>query len=890
VRNSYQLISSSKSINNNQLFQGKKMTIKKSGILVTTLAVLFSVALASGALALTISGTLRGTDGNPVMERMRVGATSDFENWTNVETANGQYSITNLNPGGYFVRAEAVNANSWYYMVYYPEALSEEGAEMIFLFEGDQAGIDITMSPGGRFSGSITPAEGGQLPQNMAQIQVFDDPQNFFNPLFEFETDQASNYSSPIIPAGSYLVRFIPPPMNDHVSMYYGDALSAGDAAWVTIDPASTTRDISAALPLGGRITGSARFGDVPLPGTIAIAILVDNSAYTIIGIGGADQQANYTIYGVPAGLCYVQFIPPAQELSGQWYRRAYSFQDATPVEVAAGEVTEDIDAEFERGAELNGTILLPDGSPVGQGMVNIILMGRSDLFTGNRGIEMTADGVWSTAGTVPPGVYGIEVEWLSDPTAALQFYNNATHPWDAEWMFMGTGMNTPPLAIQLREAGSISGTVSDPSRQGVEDIEMALMDDFGEFRWTRSGVDGVFEMGNIPSGRYYLMASPEYLEGRIDPENALVTTFSGNGFIRRTAERFDVAAGQNTEINITLARGGVMHVTATGPGGRFYDMIQDGVGIVPLAVDNNGTPSWDAASTSGNDGPPAMGAEGMDIALPPGSYTVAGLPIFIGTNIDDAPGVRRTFLGGGFGLQGAGRVNVVAGQTVDAAIQMVETGHSISGSARTAEGKPGMGITASVDADGFLVNAYIPTFTGFADPSGNYTLKGLPNGSYRLLNWPSEIAGYMISTWFPNVGDAGREPENLVVPNGAQQVAVNNADVPNTNITVQLAAHYTGVEPERHISPPTEFALNGVFPNPFNSSAIILFSLNRSSEIKLSLTDLLGREVAVLSEGRYGAGRYSARLNGESLSNGVYFARLEADGFKAVTKVVLMK
>lgn len=866
------------------------MPVQRSVISQIIIVLLCSIVIVSNALALNISGSLRGGDGNLIREQIRVGASSDMQNWSDVETGNGQYTIANLNPGVYWVRAEPVGINSWYPRTFYPATTNEDEAQMIFVFDQDAMGIDITMSEGGRFSGSITPDGGGQLPGDMAAILVSDNPQSFFDARFEFETDQASNYTSPIIPAGDYIVRFLPPPMNDHVPMYYGDALNPGNAAWVTIEPGATTANISAELPIGGRVTGSAMFGDEPMPGTIAIAIIVDNSEFYVFSYGGADQQANYTLYGLPAGQCYIQFMPPSEELCGQWYRQAYTFQDATPVQVQAEQVTENIDAEFERGAAINGTILNPDGSPVGQGMVNLELVGNSDLFAGNHGIEMTEDGVWRTPGTIPPGTYGVRVGWISEPNVAPQYYNNATHPWDADWMEMGAGVDTPPLVIHLQNGGTVSGYIEDAAHQRLSNIEVAVMDDYGEISGNRSDENGNFQFGNIPVGRYFLMATPPYDEGGIDPANAWVTTYSGNGFTRQGATRFDVTAEQNTEVNVTLGRGGVLHVIARGPGGRLYDMLQDGVGIMPMAFDNAGMPCWDAATPTGNDGPPSIPAEGSDIALPPGSYTVAGFPIFLGPDVAQAPNVRRTFLGGGFDLQGAVRINVVAGQSVEAVLDVVETGHAISGTARTAQGKPGQGVTAAVDGNGIIVNAYIPTFSGFADPNGSYMLKGMPNGSYRVLNWPSGDASYILATWYPNIGDPGRQVENLSIPNGAQQVAINNADVPNTNIALQLAAHYTGVEPEARFSVPAEFALHGAFPNPFNSSAVLFYSLNKSAEIKLSLTDILGREVALLSDGQHAAGMHSARINGEGLSNGVYFAKLETEGFKAITKVVLMK
>lgn len=842
-------------------------------------------------MAVNISGTLRGQDGNLVQESMRVGASQNMDDWTEVETANGQYTIAGLEPGGYYVRAEPVDPNSWLFRTYYSQVYNEDDAEYIWVWDQGIDRIDFIMISGGRFSGSITVEGDGQLPGDIAMIAVYDDPNSWFNTFFEFETEEASGYTSPVLFPGSYLVRFAPLPGDDHASVFYGGAISAAEAEWVTIEPRTVTENISAELPLGGQVTGLATFEGEPLPGTMAVALIVEGYSYSLVGMGGAGMDGNFALHGVPAGECYLQFIPPSDELCGQWFRHAYSLTDATPVMVRAGEVTANINVEFDRGAGLNGTILKPDNTPLGQYEGWIELLGSFDVFGSNTYIEMTEDGVWQTAGALPPGVYGIHVEDLADPMIATQYYNNALHSFEANWMFMGAGMNTPPLIIQLREGAMIHGMITLPGNMELAGVEVDLMDEYGDVRSNSvTNEEGSFEIGNINPGSYYLRATPGYNEDvPLTPANALATTYSGNVYLRTDADWFDVAAGSNQEINVTMGRGGIVHVTATGPEQRTYDMFEDGVGIIALAIDAEGNPIWDAASPSGDDGPPALAEDGADYVLPAGSYTVVGVPIFIGSGIENAPAVRRTFLGGGFDLQGAQRINVVAGQTVQSPLQMAESGHTISGTARTTDGKPASGVTAAIDANGDIVCAYMPSLTGFVSPDGAYQLPGLPNGTYRVMNFPTDDS-YIVTTWYPSVADPGGHVEALEVPEGAGQAVINNANTGNINIIVQNGENYTGVEEHPLFTLPAEFALHGAFPNPFNSSAVLLYSLNKAVDVKLTLTDVLGREVAVLGEGRQAAGIHSVRINGESLANGIYFARMEAAGFSAVTKITMMK
>jgi hypothetical protein len=86
------------------------------------------------------------------------------------------------------------------------------------------------------------------------------------------------------------------------------------------------------------------------------------------------------------------------------------------------------------------------------------------------------------------------------------------------------------------------------------------------------------------------------------------------------------------------------------------------------------------------------------------------------------------------------------------------------------------------------------------------------------------------------------------------------------------------------------EFRLDQNFPNPFNPSTTIKYELPRSSDVKLSVFDLLGREVSVLVDERREAGVHEVKFDGSGLSSGVYFYRLSAGRFVQTLKLLLVK
>lgn len=88
----------------------------------------------------------------------------------------------------------------------------------------------------------------------------------------------------------------------------------------------------------------------------------------------------------------------------------------------------------------------------------------------------------------------------------------------------------------------------------------------------------------------------------------------------------------------------------------------------------------------------------------------------------------------------------------------------------------------------------------------------------------------------------------------------------------------------------PEEFVLDQNFPNPFNPLTNVGFQLPIAAQVKLSVYDVLGREMAVLMDERKEAGIYSAQWDAARLSSGVYFYRLTAGTFVGTKKMLLMR
>jgi len=95
---------------------------------------------------------------------------------------------------------------------------------------------------------------------------------------------------------------------------------------------------------------------------------------------------------------------------------------------------------------------------------------------------------------------------------------------------------------------------------------------------------------------------------------------------------------------------------------------------------------------------------------------------------------------------------------------------------------------------------------------------------------------------------------------------------------------------PEHHPNLPTQFSLHPIYPNPFNNTANISFDLPREVTGRLVVYDVLGRLTNTLYNGKLAAGSHSMQFNGNGLSSGTYFVRLETPAFTATRKASLLK
>ena len=86
------------------------------------------------------------------------------------------------------------------------------------------------------------------------------------------------------------------------------------------------------------------------------------------------------------------------------------------------------------------------------------------------------------------------------------------------------------------------------------------------------------------------------------------------------------------------------------------------------------------------------------------------------------------------------------------------------------------------------------------------------------------------------------------------------------------------------------DFDLMNAYPNPYNSTTNIIYTLRKGGYVSLRVYDLLGNEIAAIVDGYQGSGKYRVPFTSRNMTSGVYFFRLQVDGFSKTGKVIYLK
>mgnify|MGYP006284567443 CR=1 FL=1 len=209
----------------------------------------------------------------------------------------------------------------------------------------------------------------------------------------------------------------------------------------------------------------------------------------------------------------------------------------------------------------------------------------------------------------------------------------------------------------------------------------------------------------------------------------------------------------------------------------------------------------------------------------------------------------------------------------------------------------------AEITIEGDSLTEFSATWTQAMDPDGNdvfYTWQVFADSALETVLL-TEMVGRdsMFTTTYSAVDSlmqaVGVEQGQTVTLYHRVRSSDGSLDAFGEYATVELTRGTITEVKDQYVEVPTEFALNGNYPNPFNPSTTITFDLPNRAHVRMLVFDILGRQVIERDFGTMNAGfNQEINFDASSLSTGVYFYNLKinSETFKTseTGKMMLMR
>jgi hypothetical protein len=128
---------------------------------------------------------------------------------------------------------------------------------------------------------------------------------------------------------------------------------------------------------------------------------------------------------------------------------------------------------------------------------------------------------------------------------------------------------------------------------------------------------------------------------------------------------------------------------------------------------------------------------------------------------------------------------------------------------------------------------------------------------------------------------------------NAGDGIHINNAGhkvLYERVIAAGVWARVLAVDDQPRPALPVQYTLEQNYPNPFNPSTTIQFALPQQHEVRLTVYNMLGQEVATLVNGVMEAGVHTMKFDASRLASGVYLYRIQSGSYTMTRSMLLIK
>ncbi len=526
-----------------------------------------------------ITGRVMDADGNP-LRNIEVNALYfTGMRWKDIarERTNdeGYYDLGALNPGTYRLAFE--DREGRYATEHYDDALSEKTAKDLTVTAGSTTSdIDAQLELGAHITGTVTDADGKPLENIEAEIFYWDG--HWWDRLdYDGETDADGHYDISGLKAGTYRVQFWPD--STYAIQYFDNKQFVENATDVTVTTAETISNINAQLTiLAGHIKG--RITDIagnPLKNIDAIASHWNGSQWQWFSGGQSDADGQYDIGALNTGTYRVEFWDNNEGSLLGYYDGASDIENATDIEVIAGETTEDINAQIDLVGSTTGNITGRVTDANGDPLENIEVSAR--YFNGMEwqdfaDVRTNANGHYDLSG-LNPGTYRVRFQDYHSQIYGAEYYDDVPDVESATDVTVTAGSTTSNIDAQLELGGKITGTVTDADGNPLKGINVGIFYWNGNW-WDWFYVDdstdsnGHYELSGLKSGTYRVRFmndegpyATEYYDDAPFVEKAKDVTVTAGETTSNIDAQFTVLAGHITGTITDVAGNPLQHIMA---------------------------------------------------------------------------------------------------------------------------------------------------------------------------------------------------------------------------------------------------------------------------------------------------------------------------------------
>lgn len=675
--------------------------------------------------------------------------------------ADGEYSLAGLENGNYKIQfSPPYGAN--YVRQYYDGKSSISAADPVSVAIDESAdGIDAALVSGATIGGHITDAE-TEAPVPFANVCAYGPAEYEYAGCTSADSEGA--YTLVGLEAGSYTVRFEPPYGGNYVRQYYDDKSTSNAANPISVAAGEAKTGIDAALQKGAKLIGTVTDAETeaPIESVYVCAIRAHGGENTC---ASTDSDGKYTLSSLEAATYLVHFEKPyGSDYLAQYYDGAESPGDAAEIGLGAGETRSEINAAFQHGGKIAGTVTsAAAGDPI-EG-AEACAYGPGTPYYGACA-ETDSSGNY-TIGGLSPGFYRVHVSSPSGANYVGRYYDGKTTYLKADRVQVSAATTTAGADVALEDGGGIAGTVTDALSH--EPVGYAEVCAFGAEDGNYDGCvytdgDGEYSLSGLPGGSYKVRFSPGY------EQNYAAQYFDGKSTFGAGAS-VTVSQGSTTgEIDAELQAGGEISGRVTGAPD------EDPLEGIQVCASGTGNDEYRCVST---DESGEYAIEG----LTDGSYTVEFYAIYSSSYV-------WQYYSGKASYAEADPVAVSAGENATGIDAELQLGGEISGTVTDATtSEPLSGAAACASPVGGYEFEY--GTCAVTDADGNYTIHGLHSGSYKVRF--SGGSGLNYITQYYDAKATSSEADPVSVSEGATHSGIDAALQPGGGVAgtvIDAATH----------------------------------------------------------------------------------------------------